>query len=138
MPNRLPPSSSGFGANWATKFRTFRLRQTSDTNPRPVFGSTRGMFPASGSPFGLPLVTSKKIRMSWRFTGTDVSSGWGNELRVGSGRSLLNDLDQVLIAGPLGLGPCSLQSLPRGVRLLLLDQVARFAEQFVDRPPGPV
>ena len=42
------------------------LRHTSLIMPSLVSGSTRGMLPVSGSPLGLPLITSNKKRMSWR------------------------------------------------------------------------
>src|SRR5579884_3397315 len=49
-----------------TQLRTLRLMATSVTSPCIVSGSTRGRLPASGSPLGLPSVTSKISLKSWR------------------------------------------------------------------------
>jgi hypothetical protein len=44
--------------------RILRLSETSLTRPTLVSGSMRGRLPASGSPFGLPLVASNRKTMS--------------------------------------------------------------------------
>src|SRR5579884_400637 len=49
-----------------TQLRTLRLMATSVTSPCIVSGSTRGRLPASGSPLGLPSVTSKSNLKSCR------------------------------------------------------------------------
>src|SRR5205823_10820904 len=46
---------------------------TSVTRPRIVSGSMRGRLPASGSPLGLPLVTSNRNAKSCRFVGSQYT-----------------------------------------------------------------
>src|SRR5438270_3282211 len=54
----------------STQSRIFRFIHTSVTNPCMVSGSMRGRLPASGSPLGLPLVTSNRKAKSCLFVGS--------------------------------------------------------------------
>src|SRR5438067_10629493 len=57
----------------STQSRILRLIQTSVTSPRMVSGSIRGRLPASGSPLGLPLVTSNRNVKSCRLVGSQYT-----------------------------------------------------------------
>src|SRR4051794_23207988 len=106
-------------------FRIFRLRQTSVTRPWRVCGSTRGMFPESGSPLGLPSVTSKSKTKSYR-----RSTSWAVAVMgwIPGGLRSCGNATHAWASSTGGLG---LATLRGGVGLPLVDSLELLVELVV-------